>query len=278
MSDIRVFLQRKILKPRRLDEPDGRLLYQYECTDRSFWQLVDLLRDCGPPKGHDFDEYRKRFSEGQNTSRMSILNWTIRGFVLYASEFWRRFEKEEWQRGHFPDQLPFRKLTWLQFLSLIDWTKLYQEKIVGYITLGDTHYRVAHTSKRHAEESDWRQLEDHNRRFDRTDIAKTENYPCLYIPMKAAWNWWKVAPVRLPSSTRYLDTFALQGGAKDRLVVECKVAYETNSEVVYRPVRPPNGYGIKALPLERKELHMVDDYSDLNITFLFGRPDGPGSV
>ena len=38
------------------------------------------------------------------------------------------------------------------------------------------------------------------------------HYPELYEPVKAAWKWWKVDLVRLPTSTRYLGTFACQGG------------------------------------------------------------------
>ena len=38
------------------------------------------------------------------------------------------------------------------------------------------------------------------------------HYPDLYEPVKGAWAWWKVDLVRLPTSTRYLGTFACQGG------------------------------------------------------------------
>ena len=88
--------------------------------------------------------------------------------------------------------------------------------------------------------------------------------------MLKAWGWWKVAPVRLPSSIRYLDTFAHQGGAEDRLVVECVLAYETDSEIVYRPTRPPNGYGITALPIQKEAMPTGADPSELNVTLLFG--------
>ena len=37
-------------------------------------------------------------------------------------------------------------------------------------------------------------------------------YPDLYAPVKKAWEWWKVDLVRLPTSVRYLGTFACQGG------------------------------------------------------------------
>ena len=38
------------------------------------------------------------------------------------------------------------------------------------------------------------------------------HYPDLYEPVKRAWAWWKVDLVRLPTSIRYLGTFACQGG------------------------------------------------------------------
>ena len=94
--------------------------------------------------------------------------------------------------------------------------------------------------------------------------------------MLAAWDWWKVAPVRLQSSIRYLDTFAHQGGAGDRLVVECVVGFETELEFVYRPVKPPNGYGITALPIRKEAMPSDADSSELNVTLLFGPHDGLG--
>ena len=44
------------------------------------------------------------------------------------------------------------------------------------------------------------------------------DYPDLYEPVRSAWRWWKVALVRLPTSTRYLGTFACQGGLPLALV------------------------------------------------------------
>ena len=38
------------------------------------------------------------------------------------------------------------------------------------------------------------------------------HYPDLYEPVRRAWGWWKVGLVRLPTSIRYLGTFACQGG------------------------------------------------------------------
>ena len=38
------------------------------------------------------------------------------------------------------------------------------------------------------------------------------HYPDLYEPIKKAWTWWRIGLVRLPTSVRYLGTFACQGG------------------------------------------------------------------
>ena len=39
-----------------------------------------------------------------------------------------------------------------------------------------------------------------------------------YEPVRRAWGWWKVDLVRLPTSIRYLGTFACQGGLPLALV------------------------------------------------------------
>ena len=44
------------------------------------------------------------------------------------------------------------------------------------------------------------------------------HYPDLYEPIRKAWAWWKVDLVRLPTSIRYLGTFACQGGLPLALV------------------------------------------------------------
>lgn len=289
MGKIQDFLTREFL-PRRDDlvEPDGRLLHLYKCEDREFWRLVKLLREFDAPSGHAFEQYRKQWMEfreelqsggrqdGFTTFETKDLNWTVRGFVLYASEFWRRFRDEEWRRRSFPDALPFRKLTWLQFLSLVGWTKLYHgKKIAGSVKLEGTSYHVAHTSVAHASEfradgSEWDNAEDDAGGSDHRSMTGTGHYPGLYFPMLAAWDWWKVAPVRLPSSIRYLDTFAHQGAAGDMLVVECQVAFRSGSKVYYEPVKPPNGYGIGVLSIEEKALPADANSSELNVTLLFG--------
>ena len=44
------------------------------------------------------------------------------------------------------------------------------------------------------------------------------HYSELYKPVKRAWAWWRIDLVRLPTSVRYLGTFACQGGLPLRLV------------------------------------------------------------
>lgn len=284
MGKIHEFLTREFL-PRRDDlaEPDGRLLHLYNCEDHEFLQLVELLREVGAPSGHDFDRYLERWMEfrkelqnsdrqrGFQTFEAKDLDWTVRGFVLYASEFWRRFMNEEWRRRSFPDALPFRKLTWLQFLSLVGWTKLYRgKKIAGHVRLEGTSYLVAHVSDRHADGSEWESGEDEAGGSDHRSLTGTGHYPGLYFPMLRAWSWWKVAPVRLPTSIRYLDTLAHQGGAGDMLVVECRLAARSGSKVYYEAVKPPNGYGIGDLSIEEEALPANAESSKLNVTLLFG--------
>ena len=64
MTDVQRFLMEFLhAQDRRLSRPDGRLLYRHECTDREFWELVDLLRESERPNGHDFDRYRAQWAE-----------------------------------------------------------------------------------------------------------------------------------------------------------------------------------------------------------------------
>ena len=53
-------------------------------------------------------------------------------------------------------------------------------------------------------------------------IGWPRHYTDLYRGVCRAWQWWKVKPVRLPSSTRYLGTFACHGGLPLALVREAK--------------------------------------------------------
>ena len=272
MTDFEQFLMDFLhAENRRLPNPDGRLLYRYECTDGEFWELVNLLRESEPPTGHDFDRYRDRWKEhrarhGNSEQFLGFpgLDWQIRAFVLYASEFWRRFRNDQWRQRTFPDGSPFKKLEWLHFLSLVGWEYLYRKRsaVKGYIEVAveDRLYRIWHTNRVPANGDE--QYPD--------SVPDKRGYPGLYFPMLAAWQWWNVAPLRLPTSIRYLDTFAHQGGAADQLVLECKLAGKTASKLIYEPVKPPDGYGVEALLLSRDALPPGADHRELNITLVFG--------
>ena len=47
---------------------------------------------------------------------------------------------------------------------------------------------------------------------------RSVHYPDLYQPVREALRWWKLDPVRLTTSVRYLGTFACQGGLPLALV------------------------------------------------------------
>ena len=53
-------------------------------------------------------------------------------------------------------------------------------------------------------------------------IGWSMHYPDLYPDVRRAWRWWKVEPVRLLSSTRFLGTFACHGGLPLALVRNAK--------------------------------------------------------
>ena len=115
------------LRARKLSQPDGRALYAYRCTLDEFETLTEALRHAL-----------------QQTDDHS----SVRAFVLYASEWWRRkYDGGRW--------------AWQPLLESIDWQ-------VDYVD--------------------------------------------IYDPIRAAWRWWRIQPVRLPSSTRFLGTFACHGG------------------------------------------------------------------
>ena len=279
----------------------------YEWRDDEFWDLANLLMNVGPPDGHDFDRYREQWIDfrtrlrGMNEQNADTnvwashteLDWTVRGFVLYASEFWRRFKNEAWRNREFPTDLPFEKLTWLHFLSLIGWESLYQGqgKIAGYIPLRDGDWFVAHTSHNFASEnaanSERRVLEKVRANRGRESIEgefKKASYPGLYFPILAALNWWRVAPMRLPTSIRYLDTFAYQGGAVDRLVVEFELVSGSGPTLIYRATSPPSGYGLDVLTITRGSLPRDFVFQErLNVTMVFNSKvddafDDPGAV
>ena len=269
MDEIERFLTSEFLPRRKLSQPDGRLLFQYACSDDEFWHLVNLLDQCGPPQGYDFDRYRSLWrtvhaeplgyrapsaavqDRTVAQAELTQLNWPVRAFVLYASEFWHRFLDEHWCKAHFLDGLPFKKLTWAAFLSLVGWMELYRGKIVGYVRMGDSDHFVAHNKEDFPGRSDPR---PNSRRRHRPVRETSRSYPALYIPMLGAWEWWVVAPLRLPTSYRYLDTIAHQGGGGDSLAIEYEFAFSQGTKRYYRATKPPDGHGTEVFSLEADSL------------------------
>ena len=71
--------------------------------------------------------------------------------------------------------------------------------------------------------SEWWRREYDGRRWAWAPLLQSTgwrmiNYPDLYDPVRTAWAWWGIQPVRLPSSTRFLGTFACHGGLPLALV------------------------------------------------------------
>ena len=119
-----------LLERRGLAHPDGRPLYAYRMTAEEFESLGDALSNS-------------RSSMGVATTPI------MRGFVLYAAEWWQRhYDGGTW--------------AWEPLLGALRWDSVH--------------------------------------------------YPDLYGPVKVACHWWRVKMVYTPSSTRYLTTFACQGG------------------------------------------------------------------
>lgn len=86
---------RSFLDQRQLEQPDGRPLYAYRCTQREFAEVVERL--------------------GRESGDGRLTEWDLRAFVLYASEWWqRRYDGGRWawepllghvgwNQVHFPD-------------------------------------------------------------------------------------------------------------------------------------------------------------------------------
>ena len=125
------------LGQRQLEQPDGRPLYAYRCTQ------------------HEFEDLADRLAVAARDGRLAAAE--IRAFVLYASEWWQRqYDGSRW--------------AWEPLLRYVGW--------------------------------------DH------------VHFPDLYEPVRRALRWWRVELVRLETSTRYLGTFACQGGLPLALVGE----------------------------------------------------------
>ena len=77
------------LGSRGLEKPDGRLLWNYDCSDREYRSLVDLLEQVGSPSHlrHKYS-YGVRMEEQAPTAEDEDL--TMPAFVLFSSEWFRR--------------------------------------------------------------------------------------------------------------------------------------------------------------------------------------------
>ena len=119
----KVFVYR-FLAERDLSEPNGKRLYEYECSSREYQDLRSLLRDHGDPQhlrtemdgfGHVRADDAGRARDDE-TAVMAC-------FVLYASEWYKRWDDT-------------RRRTWRQLLGSIGWDgrdygELYQAIVDG---------------------------------------------------------------------------------------------------------------------------------------------------
>ena len=53
-------------------------------------------------------------------------------------------------------------------------------------------------------------------------------------------------------------------------MVEYVLAFESGSKISFRPVKPPNGYGLDVLSIDKEAVPTGGDFSLLNVTLLFG--------
>ena len=86
---------------RGLESPDGRLLRDYDCTDRDYRALIGVLEHVGCP-----EHLRQAFSYGiplkEQAPSAEDEDLTMSAFVLYGTEWFRRAwggeTKRVWER------------------------------------------------------------------------------------------------------------------------------------------------------------------------------------
>ena len=301
MREITEFLDRFLSEREGLTSPDGRLLWQYNCNDLEFKRLTKLLHASPIPIGHDFNIYRERWQQLKGAdlrgwgldfhTEQFPLHWQMCAFVLYASVFWNKFMNKSWiDRKSIYSMLP-QKLTWLQFLSPIGWDGLYKAgKPYAYLQLHELgldlallprQYDALVGAERNHDIAELRLVSTMPTVCRHAHLVESKplpNYPALYLPMLVAWDWWQVAPMRLPTSIRYLDTIAHQGGALESLVVEFKLAGEDRHKIIYTPIKPKGGYGIDTITLDKNVVNMINnDPKKLNVSVVFGSSIQAGS-
>ena len=57
------------------------------------------------------------------------------------------------------------------------------------------------------------------------------------------------------------------------MLLECRLAYESEAKLVYEPVKPPNGYGIESRRLNKASVPREADDGELSVSLLFGAAD-----
>ena len=126
------------LQDRGLEEPDARLLRDYECSDREYMSLADALDRAGRPS-----HLVQAFSYGvplKNQRALDDHDLVMPAFVLYGSEWFRR----DWDGK--------RRKVWRRLMQGIGWSdseywELYPAMASGlawwnhrFIKLMKTHY------------------------------------------------------------------------------------------------------------------------------------------
>ena len=83
------------------------------------------------------------------------------------------------------------------------------------------------------------------------------HYPDLYEPVKRAWKWWKVEHVSLPSSIRYLGTFACQGGLPLALVGDAHSSVTRYLRAVVKHVAAFRALVVDPIVLAEDQQHLL---------------------
>ena len=83
------------------------------------------------------------------------------------------------------------------------------------------------------------------------------HYPDLYEPVKRAWKWWNVEHVSLPSSIRYLGTFACQGGLPLALVRDAHSSVTRYLRAVVKHVAGFRALVVDPIVLAEDQQHLL---------------------
>ena len=113
----------KFLRDHIAPEPDGRRLFEYECEDYEYYELVAVLQQHGDPTHlrQRFDAYGQPIGEEPHWNEAA--ERTMAAFVLYGAEWFARTE-------------PPPRRTWAQLLAGIDWRRDNYVELYAAITRG----------------------------------------------------------------------------------------------------------------------------------------------